>query len=255
MALTDVQIANLALSRIGTNRQITDLSDGSPEGRAITALLNVKVLPALLAAHSWGWATLQVDLVEAELLSSDYDATSITFEEWEAALLVEDTDDLHGVPEPIDYARVFYTPADCVTVIKIWPGTRAPGQDQRTPFARRSASYRVIDYITTVDPETFEQTHTKEVTDTPFDVILTDETEPRLFYVSNSTDLLRPFLFDQAVAAQLAAELAMSIRNDAGLARSLGQQAMFELQQAISHDLNGQQVDPPAESAFITARY
>jgi hypothetical protein len=111
MAMTKVQICNLALNSIGHTKFIEDLTE-SRRGDVCNEVFDA-CLDEVLEAFEWPFATRHA--TPAQL-----DATTL---------------DLGAVPSGWTYA--YALPADCVPngLRRIYPGTRNPRRDQETPFA------------------------------------------------------------------------------------------------------------------------
>lgn len=110
MALTDLQIANMALAECGVHVQLTTLDPSSDElddnGRAVNVHLE-PVKTEVLAGCDWRFAR-------------------------RTAALVDVTEQLDA--QPLGYARAYQRPADCLTPRMIWAGTRHPTRQQLLPF-------------------------------------------------------------------------------------------------------------------------
>ena len=106
MAWTDLEIANMALIRMGIHKQLTALPDTSSEGRALAVLLP-KVKERVLSAHPWNWALRHVALVEAA-----------------------------GTPAelPFGWALAYDKPADLFQPVRVWPGARRQPVENEVPF-------------------------------------------------------------------------------------------------------------------------
>src|SRR5688500_16403932 len=63
MALTKVQIFNLALSRVGTKSSVSDVDENSAEAARLRAIYD-HVRDAVLADHPWPFATVYEALAE-----------------------------------------------------------------------------------------------------------------------------------------------------------------------------------------------
>lgn len=95
MALSDVQLCNRALIKLGA-APITGFDDGTPQGE-IAGTLYPSIRDALLSAHGWSFATAQAGLSELE------------------------------TPPLADFGAAFALPADCLRVLSAGIGARGRG--------------------------------------------------------------------------------------------------------------------------------
>ena len=106
MAWTDLEIANMALIRMGIHKQLTALPDTSSEGKALAVLLP-KVKERVLSAHPWNWALRHVALVEATDTPAEL---------------------------PFGWALAYDKPADLFQPVRVWPGARRQPVENEVPF-------------------------------------------------------------------------------------------------------------------------
>lgn len=104
--LTDVQIANLALLRMGVHKQLTSLADNSTESKAVNVLLD-PIKKELLGSAHWQFARTAKSLTPALTLD---------------------------VLQP-NWPYAFERPVDCETAIEIDAGARFPAREARIAFA------------------------------------------------------------------------------------------------------------------------
>jgi len=106
MPMTDVEIANLALVRMGIHKQLTALGDGSSEGNALGVLMP-GIKRRVLEAWEWSWALRQVVL----------DAAT-------------------GTPDtlPFGWTYAYDVPADLLRAVRLWDGARREPVAERLPF-------------------------------------------------------------------------------------------------------------------------
>ena len=106
MAWTDLEIANMALVRMGIHKQLTTLPDTSSEGKALAVLLP-KVKERVLSAYPWSWALRHVALVAAA----------------EAPTTL-----------PFGWTHAYDKPADMLRPVRLWDGTRRFPLEDTLPF-------------------------------------------------------------------------------------------------------------------------
>lgn len=185
---SQVEIANLALSVIGTRSTISSLSESSAEARQVS-LQYSPALDALLAAAFWNFARRQVSLT---LLK---DGT------------LSPPDD---VPLPWTYEYAY--PDDCVTARYILPlfqtsSTGLPG----TPASQPLNTGQPVRFLISSDLDP-NGNQTK--------VILTNQPAANLVYTSRVTN---PNLYDSqftlALAALIGSRVAIPLSGDKALAR------------------------------------
>ena len=128
------------------------------------------------------------------------------------------------------FARAFALPADCLHAQEVWCGTRNPTRAQRIPFALEA--------------------------DASGQVLLCDLDAPELLYTARVTNPGRfPPLFVDALAWNLAADLAIGLGLEESIAiRARGQ---YELvwSRAAAQALAQRQADPEPVSEFLSARW
>jgi hypothetical protein len=105
MAWTDIEIANVALVRMGLHKQIASLPDNSSEGKALAVLLP-RIKERVLSAYDWSWALVHAELAERTL------AGDVPFG-WTYAYEV-----------PVDFARP----------VRLFDGDRRPPVENRLAF-------------------------------------------------------------------------------------------------------------------------
>lgn len=106
--LTDAEICNVALARVGQREFIDDLNDASAQAQVCKALFTA-ARDAVLESFAWPFATRRATL----------------------ALLAGATRDSWGY--------VYVLPSDCVAVRYVYAGTRNPASDERIAYAREIA--------------------------------------------------------------------------------------------------------------------
>ena len=106
MAWTDLEIANMALVRMGIHKQLTALPDTSSEGKALAVLLP-KVKERVLSAYPWSWALRHVTLTAAT-----------------------------GAPAtlPFGWTYAYDKPADMLRPVRLWDGARRFPLEDTLPF-------------------------------------------------------------------------------------------------------------------------
>ena len=199
MALTEGQLASVALLRIGERQTIDSLDEGTPPARAAKAFFEHSA-GLVLERHWWRFAKRRAALA----LSTE------TRDEW---------------------GYTYRLPADCVTPRFIDPGQRGVPADGRIPFE------------TELDDSGAGT------------LLLTDQTNAVLVYTARILAPLRwSSHFADAVAWELAAQLALALPAKPGVGLEMGKKAATALQAAIALDLRGNTEDPPPDSALIRAR-
>lgn len=208
-ALSDLQIANMALGDLGITDPLLALTGTRAEVTWVNTHLESAKTEVLKASH-WSFAKTRLAL------------TDIT------ATLVE---------APVDWEYAYTYPADCATPIRIWNGYPEP-----EPAGMR-VPYEVGVALVDSDP------------DVPTQIILTDEDDAELVYITTAfVTAMQPLAFQKAIAALLAAEIAISITKNPQMAQAMRGLYSLRLQQAIADDKNERQVHSAPESRFIRAR-
>ncbi|MDF1565797.1 MAG: hypothetical protein P1V51_22370 [Deltaproteobacteria bacterium] len=180
MATNKHQIANLALSRIGSTKFVTDFdTDATAEARAIKQIYDL-ILDDILEAVRPQFALRR-------------------------ATLVEDTASTHA---DVEWAYKYSLPSALVCIVGLENAAgRLVRSDQRLAYA-------------------LEHDGTKQV-------LMTDEADAVLIYVyRETTTTLYPPSFTSALAWQLAAELARSIKVSARLAAEADRMALIAIMEA-----------------------
>lgn len=116
--MTEVEICNVALGRIGVTAYINALSENTTEARAC-AVSYPQARDTLLEAHPWPFATSRAQLPRLAPSSSDGSRQGFAF--------------------------VYALPSDCLKAREIWPGMRRVREDQKIPFrVEHRASSRIL---------------------------------------------------------------------------------------------------------------
>ena len=199
MAQSEADICNIALLRVGHKTLIDDLEESNQAARACKVLFT-EARDSLLATAPWAFATQRADLAVVE----DAERTG-----WEYA---------------------YALPADCITPINIYPGTRNPSADVQVPFK--------LEYSATSGQ-----------------LLLTDMEDAELLYVARVEEIpLYPPLFVEALAWKLASDLALvlPVKPQVGLAMQQG----FEraLTRAAAVEFRKGLEDQPPQASYIRAR-
>jgi hypothetical protein len=105
MAWTDLEVANVALVRMGLHKQLTVLPDNSSEGKALAVLLP-RIKERVLSAYDWSWALVHAELTKRTL-----------------------TGDV-----PFGWTYAYDVPADFVRPVRLFDGNRRPPVEDRLAF-------------------------------------------------------------------------------------------------------------------------
>lgn len=116
--MTEVEICNVALGRVGVTAYINSLTEDTAEARACKVSYP-QARDALLEACPWPWATSRARL--ARLAPSSADGSRQGF------------------------AHVYAVPSECLKPLRIYPGQRNLRADQQIPFRiEHRASGRIL---------------------------------------------------------------------------------------------------------------
>jgi hypothetical protein len=107
----EVDIANVALLRIGQLATIADLDEETPQAQAVKAIFQ-HARDAVLEAFMWPFATFRNQL--AVIASVDDDPTDVNLR--------------------TGWGFTYALPAKCIAPRYIYPGTNNPGEGQEIPF-------------------------------------------------------------------------------------------------------------------------
>jgi hypothetical protein len=226
VALTDVAVCNRALVRIGQKQAVTSLDpnvDTSSQAQ-MCQLLYGPVRDGLLCIQPWGFATRQ-------------------------ALLVAPTTPFAFSVIP-GWAYQYVLPTDYLQGQYIFSGAR-PGQPVSMlpdPNLLGVTQVSLLPALAGAAPSV------------PYEVLggylFCDLANAQLVYTTNAaTDPTNwPPLFADAVAWQLAVDLALSIATKAPLAQVMQKQALRALELAIGAEGNARQSSPRPDSSFIAIR-
>jgi hypothetical protein len=108
----EVDIANVALLRIGQLQTIASLTEDTPHAQAINAIFS-HLRDAVLEAYAWPFATKRSKL----------------------GVLASAEDDPDDPKLRTGWGFTYQLPADCIAPRYIYPGTNSPGEGQEVPFA------------------------------------------------------------------------------------------------------------------------
>lgn len=217
MAISQVELCNLALSRAGGQRisQITSLGEASNEARQCAVKLPHLIRTAL-RAFPWRFATRKVALAQTIMPST----RKMGQDEYQQHHL------LYGT------AYIYQYPEDCVAA---------------------RAIYSVKNGVETLNSSEGEVFHT-ELGEDGTRLIITHVNDAVLLYTSNVFDptVWDPLFYD-ALSWQLAAELCVSLGNDISKGKSLDSKASLAWDKAKSADA-GENYFPPFASSYLLAR-
>lgn len=107
----EVDIANVALLRIGQLQTIADLDEDTPQAMAVKAIFN-HTRDAVLEAFAWPFATFRAQL----------------------AVIASVEDDPDDVNLRTGWAFTYALPNECIAPRYLYPGTNNPGEGQEIPF-------------------------------------------------------------------------------------------------------------------------
>ena len=182
MALTEAQLCNLALSKIGERQFIDDLNENTAPA-IVCKVLYPQARDSVLERHWWSFATRRANLA----LSTE------TRQGW---------------------AYCYAAPNDCVTPRTIFAGTRTPSAEGRIPF-EWEMNDSAQGHIILTDAQTPELSYTSRITKTAlfsslFSEAVTWDLAARLALalpVKPAVGLRMDEKFDQALRTAIALDL------------------------------------------------
>lgn len=218
--ITDVEIANLALYRAGSNLRLTSIDDQTSDGKLIKSLYQF-TRDLLLRQYPWNFAMRT-----------------------KALALIDDEDSL-----PPGWLYQYTYPVDCAFARQVCDANGArqtwyqvvPGQlpvqwlQPKIPFT-----------VSTTGPFGSNEEYRK--------VILTDLTEAYLVYTGKVKEAVFDEAFVSACASRLAMDLVTPLHCDARMYDKCARQFAYEVSQAFSLSANESMRDTPPESPAIMAR-
>lgn len=107
----EVDIANLALYRIGQLEPISDLDEDTPQAEAVKAIFGI-VRDAVLESYQWPFATFRAQLAVVASAETDPDSPDLR----------------------TGWGFTYALPANCLAPRYLYPGTNTPGERQEIPF-------------------------------------------------------------------------------------------------------------------------
>lgn len=197
--MDDTQIANMALSAIGTRSSIASLAEDSAEAATVQLWYN-QTRDSLLRKLPWNWARRQVILAV-------YKAATGTPENPNGAL--------PNPPLPWRYSYAW--PADCLSARYILPVYVQSGSAITPPLTTGQTSSQ--DYPRT-SPIKFLVAGDRDEGNNPLKVILTNKPLAQLVYTGQITD---PNIWDQnfvdAMIGRLAQRISIALSGDKALTK------------------------------------
>lgn len=134
----EVDIANVALLRIGQLATIADMNEDTPQAQAVKAIFS-HARDAVLEAFMWPFATFRATLNVIASVDDDPDDANLRS----------------------GWGYVYQLPNLCIAPRYIWPGTNNPGEGQEVPFTIEGDETRGRVLLT--DHEEAELVYTKLV--------------------------------------------------------------------------------------------
>lgn len=193
-------VCNIALSRIGETQFIDNLEEDTAPARVCNVLWEF-CRNVVNESFPWVFATAQEDL---SALDDDYAREGWTY--------------------------AYALPSDCVTVLRLYSGSRQTAQEDRPPFALEGH-------------ETLGR------------LLLSDWEDPTLIYIRRVEDITKwSHLAIDALAWRLASELALAVPNKAQLAGGALQSYYAALAKAGSAEFRQGQEDVQLDSEFVRIR-
>lgn len=247
MAATAVDVANMALKRIGVTKKVTSVTaDLTGEGQAVAAFFT-EARDQVLSEAWWPfakkWARLaRVNAAEAAYVAGTTYAAGayVTYESTSyISLAGANTGHTPGAVGSEawwatmhdSYAYVYALPTDCVAPRYLYSGQRVPSEDQKVPFELESL--KVGDGT----------------------VLVTDLEDASLVYTKRvETVTLWPANFTSAMAWRLASELVYPLAKKAEIAEMAFKRSEYETARAIAQQANSQQEDADPETPSVAAR-
>lgn len=200
MTISAAQVCNIALARVGQRQFIESLTELSTEAQ-VCKVLYEPTRDAVLAAFPWPFATKRGELTVLDGISRSG---------WE---------------------KVYALPNDCLAVQRLYPGSRNPTADARSPYALEHDDVSGLR------------------------VLLADLEDAELIYTARVQAVaLYPPLFVDALAWRMAMELALALAVKPTLAASMAQGFERAMARAAAAELRQSQEDAPPDSEFIRAR-
>lgn len=197
---TEAGVANLALLAVGQRELLDSLDEATTPAEMCAASFD-GARDSVLAAFPWRFCRRRAVLA----------STGQTRSGW---------------------AYVYSLPAECITPVEIFPGTRPTAPGDEVPF-----DLELNDKGTAL-------------------VLCTDMSPAELSYVYRlKTVALWPPLFVDAVAAQLAVKLALGLPVKPQLAAGLVPAAQQALLRAAAHDNRSGKDSPPPQGESVRARW
>jgi hypothetical protein len=221
VATSAVQIANLALGRVGEKNRISSLTDNTATARAVKGAWDL-TLESCLAAHRWRFARKHEDLALLSYTRSGF-------------------------------AYAYALPTGCIEAIRIFNGERRGAAPWAPAFRFFSDSGQAFWMNYTLFPETPFEIESGDAADAR--ILLTDMEDAELIFTKKVTEPgLFPPLFTDAFAWKLALELALVLPDRPQVANSIAAQALAAWRAAVSRDLSEGQEDRPPASKYVRAR-
>lgn len=222
MAFTNVQIANMALTRVGNSRFISNLTETSNEAVVINSLFT-SMRELVLEKYEWPFATAYAEL----------------------GLLHDREDDPSDSPLPWSYDwRFTYTyPVDCISARRLIYMSQALDRSTNAYWQGRGDIGRVVvPFSLMEDPSNGK-------------VLVTDMEHAVLQYTARVENPSRfSASFASALAWKLAAEICLPLSANDSLRSRAEQNFVLEVTQSAANAANEEVRDPPPESEFIRAR-
>lgn len=254
MALTDIQICNLALSRIGARASIASLSEATNEARACNMAYTV-ALEATLVRFDWSFCAATAKLVESGTAHTAwvkltaytlgafrrpsttngyaYECTTAgtsgsTEPTWPttAGATVADGSVVWTCREPMTEWEYSYTlPSDCLKVRRIISGTGSGQEWEGIAYEIQGAK------------------------------LMCNEADIKIRYTARPADTsLFPASFIEAFAAKLATRLALALGTDSRTVATVMQEWAMTQPGAEAVDANQSRRNPKPDAPWITAR-
>ena len=222
MAVSQVELCNLALSRSGGQRiaQITSLGEASNEARQCAVKLP-HLMRTALRAYPWRFATKKIVL--AGILNNQINEINDAY----GSVLAQFSDDQGSILAQKQYierellalygtSSLYQYPEDCLHARAVYPASGGPDM---------------------LHTEAGGQNFTVELGRDGTKLIMTNVLDAVLLYTCYVNDpTVWDALFYDALAWQLAAELCVSLGNDVQKAQSLENKAMLAWDKAKSFD-------------------